>query len=185
MKLIVGLGNVGKEYNNTRHNIGFMAIDILAEHFNVIFQNKLNGYYGSFIYKGEKVILLKPAKFMNLSGEVIQSYMHYFKINVEDIFIIHDDLDIPIGNIKLKCQGSSGGHNGLKNIEVNVGTNKYKRLKVGISNTNKNDATSYVLSKLSKEECKAIDNIMEKIPDIITDFLSISFENVMNKYNGK
>ncbi|MBR6112937.1 MAG: aminoacyl-tRNA hydrolase, partial [Bacilli bacterium] len=146
MKLIVGLGNPGKEYENTRHNIGFMVIDRYISKYNYLpYKEKFNGIYYEDNIDGEKVILLKPQKYMNLSGEVVISYLNYFKINVEDMLVISDDLDMPLGKIKLKLSGSCGGHNGLRNIENNIGTQNYKRLKIGISNNKEYDTKDYVL----------------------------------------
>ena len=135
MKLIVGLGNIGKEYENTRHNIGFRAIDAISKKYKFeITKNKFDGYYEKILINGEQVIFLKPAKYMNLSGEVIKKYVDFYKININDILIICDDLDQDVGKYKLKQKGSSGGHNGLKNIELHLKTQEYKRLKIGISN---------------------------------------------------
>ena len=132
MKLIVGLGNPGKEYENTRHNIGFMVIDNYLK--NEKFKTKFNGMYLKKVINNEEVIFLKPLSYMNLSGEVVKKYVNYFKINLSDLLIISDDLDMPCFKIKLKYKGSSGGHNGLKNIIQNINTEEFKRLKIGISN---------------------------------------------------
>jgi PTH1 family peptidyl-tRNA hydrolase len=184
MKLIVGLGNPGNEYNKTRHNIGFMCIDELANYFNVSFDsNKFNGLYTQFNYRGEKIILLKPQKYMNLSGEVIRDFVNYFKIDIDNILIICDDLDTKVGTCRLRYKGSSGGHNGLKNIELHLSTQNYKRIKIGISNNKNIDTKDYVLGKFTKEELDLINPIIEKIPNIIEDYLQIPFDNVMNKYN--
>ena len=184
MKLIVGLGNPGREYNKTRHNIGFMCIDKLCECFNVSLDlNKFNGSYTQFNYNGEKIILLKPEKYMNLSGEVVRDFVNFFKININDILIICDDLDTKVGNFRLRYKGSSGGHNGLKNIELHLSTKDYKRIKIGISNNKNIDTKDYVLGKFTKEEIDLINPIIDKIPDIIEDYLKIPFDNVMNKYN--
>ena len=184
MKLIVGLGNPGKEYNNTRHNIGFMCLDELAKHYNLEFkQNKFSGLYDKTEINGEKVIFLKPQKFMNLSGEVIRDYVNFFKIDIKDMLIICDDLDTKVGSIRLRYKGSSGGHNGLKNIESNLSTNEYKRIKIGISNNKLIDTKDYVLGKFSKDELDIINDIIKNIPNIIDDFFTMSFENLMNKYN--
>ena len=184
MKLIVGLGNPGREYNNTRHNIGFMCIDEISRHFNVNFDsNKFNGLYTQLNYNGEKIILLKPQKYMNLSGEVIRDFVNFFKINIEDILIICDDLDTEVGTYRLRYKGSSGGHNGLKNIELHLSTQDYKRLKIGISNNKDIDTKDYVLGKFTKDELDLINPIIEKMPDIIEDYLKLPFENLMNKYN--
>ena len=124
MKLIVGLGNPGKLYENTRHNIGFMAIDNYVKSLNLSFSNsKFDGIYVKTRINDNEVIFLKPQKFINLSGEVISKFMNFYKISTEDILIIHDDLDIECGKYKLKYKGTSGGHNGLKNIEKMIGTN--------------------------------------------------------------
>lgn len=184
MKLIVGLGNPGKEYENTRHNIGFMALDELANNYNVTFnKSKFTGEYAEFIYKNEKVILLKPGKYMNLSGEVIRDYVKFYKIDIKDIFIICDDLDTTIGSYRLRYKGSSGGHNGLKNIELHLASKEYKRLKIGISNNKMIDTKDYVLGKFNESERKLINPILELVPNIIEDYLNMSFENLMNKYN--
>lgn len=184
MKLIVGLGNPGRLYNKTRHNVGFMCIDKVADYYNVSFDSKkFDGVYCEFNKDGEKVILLKPQKYMNLSGEVVRSFVNFFKINIDDILIISDDLDTNLGSLRLRYKGSSGGHNGLKNIEQNLSTTDYKRLKIGISNNKSIDTKDYVLGKLNKEELKTLETVISKIPNIIEDYLSIPFDNLMNKYN--
>ena len=184
MKLIVGLGNPGREYNKTRHNIGFICIDKIAEYFKVDFDlNKFNGSYTQFNHNGEKIILLKPEKYMNLSGEVIRDFVNFFKIEIEDVLIICDDLDTKVGNFRLRYKGSSGGHNGLKNIELHLSTKDYKRIKVGISNDKTQDTKDYVLGKFTKEEIDLINHIIDKMPNLIEDYLKLPFDNVMNKYN--
>lgn len=184
MKLIVGLGNPGKEYVNTRHNMGFRALDNYAINKNIcINKNRFDGLYGEYNKDGEKIILLKPQKYINLSGDVIRKFIEYYKIDINDILIICDDLDIPVGKIKIKYKGSSGGHNGLKNIEQNLKTNEYKRIKIGISNDKSQNTKDYVLAKIDYQTNKEIDKIMAMIPEIIDDYLSISFDNLMNKYN--
>lgn len=184
MKLIVGLGNPGREYNKTRHNIGFMCIDKIAEYFKVDFDSiKFNGSYTQFNYNGEKIILLKPLKYMNLSGKVVRDFVNFFKIDINDILIICDDLDTKVGTFRLRYKGSSGGHNGLKNIELHLSTKDYKRIKVGISNDKTIDTKDYVLGKFTKEEMDLINPIINKMPSIIEDYLKLPFDNVMNKYN--
>lgn len=185
MKLIVGLGNIGKEYDNTRHNVGFKALDQLLNKYNIILdKNKYDGYYTKTIIKDEQVILLKPAKYMNLSGEVVRKYVDFFKIEIENILIISDDLDQEVGKYKLKQKGSSGGHNGLKDIEKHLGTDKYKRLKIGISNNRLIDTKDYVLGKITKEDNEILDKIYKIVPNIIEDFISLDFDALMSKYNG-
>ncbi|HJJ08029.1 MAG TPA: aminoacyl-tRNA hydrolase [Bacilli bacterium] len=181
MKLIVGLGNPGKEYENTRHNIGFMVIDNYLK--NEKFKTKFNGMYLKKVINNEEVIFLKPLSYMNLSGEVVKKYVNYFKINLSDLLIISDDLDMPCFKIKLKYKGSSGGHNGLKNIIQNINTEEFKRLKIGISNNLNNDTKSYVLSKFNQEELEKLHKKFEITNNIINDFINLDFEKVMSKYN--
>ena len=186
MKLVVGLGNIGREYQNTRHNIGFMCLDRIASVLGAQFdKKKFNGSYAEINYKSEKIILLKPQKYMNLSGEVIASFVRFYKISMSDLLIICDDLDMPTGKIKLKYKGSSGGHNGLKDIEKNLGTQEYKRLKIGIANNKKMDTKDYVLGKFSKDEQQILEETFTSIPKIFIDYLELDFDNVMNKYNRK
>lgn len=184
MKLIVGLGNPGKEYYKTRHNIGFDVIDSYLDENNLkLEKEKFNGLYTQTIINGEKVIFLEPQKYMNLSGEVVRKYVDFFKINIEDILIIHDDLDQELGKIKLKQNSSSGGHNGIKNIELHLGTKNYKRLKIGISNNKNVDTKDYVLGKINKEDREIIDKSIKISLNIINDFIKMDFSELMNKYN--
>ena len=186
MKLIVGLGNPGKEYENTRHNAGFKFIDEYAKSKGLTFnQNKFKGLYTTFINNGEKIILLKPQKYMNLSGEVVRDFVNFFKIKTDDILIICDDLDTPLGKIKIKYKGSSGGHNGLKNIEQNINTNEYKRIKIGISNDKNEDRINYVIGKMPKEDLNKLNEVTSRSPEILEDYLNLKFDNLMNKYNTK
>lgn len=184
MKLIVGLGNPGKQYENTRHNMGYVVIDRYADKYNLkIDKNKFGGKYNELIKDGEKIILLKPQKYINLSGQVIKKYIDFYKIDIADILIISDDLDKPIGSYKLRYKGSSGGHNGLKNIEQHLNTDEYRRLKIGISNNKNMDTKDYVLGKFDKETQKIINEVLDKTNDILDDYLKLSFDNLMNKYN--
>lgn len=186
MKLIVGLGNPGKEFLNTRHNIGFMFIDFYAEKYGVsINKEKFNGLYVKIKINSEDVILLKPQKYMNLSGDVIKKYVDYFNIDISDIIIICDDLNLDFLKVKLKCKGSCGGHNGLLNIENNLNTDCYKRLKIGISSNNNIDMKDYVLGKFDNHQLQEIIKKKDFINDILDDFLNFSFEKVMSKYNIK
>ncbi len=183
---MVGLGNPGKEYENTRHNVGFMAIDRIAQFLNVTFdKEKFQGKYAEVLYENEKYILLKPQKYMNLSGEVVGDFVRFFKIDISDILILYDDLDTPVGSMRLRSQGSSGGHNGIKNIEQHLQTQKYNRIKFGISNNKMMDTKDYVLGRFSKEEQEVMNQTLEKVVDIFKDYPKMSFENLMNKYNGK
>ena len=185
MKLIVGLGNPGREYAKTRHNVGFMILDNYCEKNNLYFDSsKFNGLYSQTIINNEKIIFLKPQKYMNLSGEVVRDFMHYFKIDIKDILIINDDLDIKMGKYKLKANGSSGGHNGLKNIGEQLGTFEYKRLKIGISNNKKMETKDYVLGNFNNEEINILNSIIKLSENIINDFVNMSFDLLMTKYNN-
>ena len=184
--MIVGLGNPGKEYKDTRHNMGFMFIDNFASTLGIkLEKEKFQGLYDIVEIEDEKVLLLKPQSFINLSGEVIRRFVDYYKINIADILIISDDLDQEIGRFKLKYQGSSGGHNGLKNIEQNLNTSEYKRLKIGISNNKLIDTKDYVLGKISKEDKDIICNLYPIVDNILRDFIKLDFSMVMNKHNRK
>ena len=186
IKLIVGLGNPGKEYKNTRHNIGFMVIDKIAEKLNITnFKERDNAIYFDTYIDMYKVIFLKPQKYINLSGEVLIKFVDFFDIKTENIVIISDDLDQNIGNIKLKEKGLSGGHNGLKNIEECLKTSDYKRIKIGISNDKNIDTKDYVLGKISSKEKKVLDVSIEKAADAALMSIGRPFSLVMNKYNTK
>lgn len=183
IKLIVGLGNPGKEYEKTRHNVGFMAIDNFTSKRNVKFnKEKFKGIYAEEKIGDDKIIYLKPQKYMNLSGEVVADFVNFFKINKEDILIISDDLNLPFGKIRIRSHGSSGGHNGLKNIELHLSTQNYKRLRVGIGNEF-NDMKDFVLGKLNNEEIIKMNETIVNICNILDDYLTHNFEYLMSKYN--
>ncbi len=186
MKLVVGLGNIGKEYEGTRHNVGFMAIDAIAQSNNITIETEKFGGKYTILHKfDEKILLLKPQRFINLSGEVLKKYVDFYDIALGDIFVICDDLDLPVGSFRLRYQGGSGGHNGLKNIELHLKTQQYKRMKIGISNNKNIDTKDYVLGKLNHEEKEQIQKIIDMVPQIFDDFLTKSYDNVMNQYNKK
>ena len=172
MKLIVGLGNPGMEYENTRHNVGFMVIDKFIEHIGYVsMKKKYDGLYCEVFYQNEKIIILKPQKYINLSGEVVKKFV--------------DDLDLPVGCYKLKPSGGSAGHNGLKNIEKELNTNEYKRLKIGISNNKNIETKDYVLGKFSNDDKKALNRVIDESILILDDYLKFPFQDVMSKYNRK
>ena len=153
MKLIVGLGNPGLKYENTRHNCGFMVLDKLARDLNVdINQNKFKSLISVFKYKDEQVILMKPQTYMNLSGEAVVLAVNYYKINMEDILIVHDDLDLPVGKLRIRKQGSGGGQKGMKNIIDLLHTNEISRIRVGIDHDERIPVVDYVLGKVKKED---------------------------------
>lgn len=186
MKLIVGLGNPGKDYENTRHNVGFSIIDNYVNKNNLgDFKQKYNGLYLKTRLNGFDVIFLKPQSYMNLSGEVVRKFVDFYKIPISDILVVSDDMDLSLGNFKLKPSGSSGGHNGLKNIELHLDSNKYKRLKIGISKSEKQDVVDYVLGKFTGSEKQLLNSVKDKTVDIISDFFVDEFDVLMNKYNRK
>lgn len=186
MKLIVGLGNPGKEYLRTRHNIGFSLIDKYVDEKNIeVERKKFNGIYYEYALNGVKIILLKPQSFMNLSGEVVRKFVDYFNIDINDILVISDDLDLSVGSFKLKPFGSSGGHNGLRNIESNLSSNKFKRLRIGISKNYDYDIRDYVLSKISDSDMIIYNELFNILCNVIDDFICLDFDKVMNKYNKK
>jgi peptidyl-tRNA hydrolase, PTH1 family len=186
MKLIFGIGNPGREYSLTRHNMGFIAIDYVTKELGLNnFKEKFNGLYCEYLHNGEKIIFLKPQCYVNLSGTVLKKYIDFFKIDLNDILIITDDLDMETGKIKLKQSSGTGGHNGLKSIEEVLGTNRYKRLKIGISSNKKINTKDYVLGKFDEGEMKIINDTLVKIKEIIIDFLDKNFLDLMNKYNIK
>ena len=186
MKLIVGLGNPGKEYEKTRHNIGFNIIDLyLKKNDLTLDKSKFNGNYVKTKINDEEVIFLEPQTYMNASGECVKKIVDFYKIDIDDILVIQDDLDMEVGKIKLKEKSSSGGHNGIKSIEQNLGTDNYKRLKVGISNDKNKDTKDYVLGNFSKEEREILDKSYEICVDIINDYFKMNFDLLMGKYNKK
>ncbi len=184
MKLLVGLGNPGKKYEATRHNIGFIVIDEVAKYFNVDkYDEKFDGYYAKVKHRGEDVILLKPQTFMNLSGECVGKVVNYFKIAIEDILIIYDDLDLTPGKIRFKGKSSNGGHNGIKSIENHLKTSNFKRLKFGIGRDSNIPTVNYVVGKFTKTEIDIIKPQLEVAKNACVEFISEDFLNIMNKYN--
>lgn len=183
MKLIVGLGNPGLEYKNTRHNIGFMMIDEMTK--NISGEFKLQVKLKSQILKtnidGEDIIFCKPMTYMNLSGEAVSAVIDYYKIDTNDILVIHDDLDLPLGKIRIREKGSHGGHNGMRNIMALLDTNMIKRIKIGIDKGK--DVVDYVLGKFKKEEMEIIYEVLVKAQVMLKDYLSMTFTNFMSKYN--
>jgi PTH1 family peptidyl-tRNA hydrolase len=184
MRLVVGLGNPGKEYENSKHNIGFICLDAFAK------ANRLK-FAKSIKFKGEIVklqdaILLKPRTFMNLSGLSVSAVAGYFGIASEDLLVFSDDLDLPFGKLRLREHGSAGGHNGLKSIIEHLHTEEFKRCRVGIDRDEDKDVVDYVLGEFSKEQKKALEALTIDTNEIITSFLSgKTFDSIMNGYNKK
>lgn len=186
MKLIIGLGNYGKQYNNTRHNIGFMLLDYIANKKNyTINNNGFNSVDTKITIKGEKVIIIKPLTYMNNSGQAIRAYMNYYNIDKEDILVIQDDKDMEFMKLKIVKNSSSGGHNGIKSIESHLKSKDYMRLKIGIDSKYNKDTASFVLDKFSKEELSIIEKNFEFLIDLIEDFVEKDYQALTTKYNGK
>ena len=185
MKLVVGLGNPTKEYENTRHNIGFMYLDYLFDNNSFSLNKKFNALELEKNINGEKILFIKPLSYMNLSGEVVIKYVNYYKINVSDILVIQDDLDMPIGKFKLMFNHGAGGHNGIKNIILNINSKEFLRLKIGISKNNNIDMKAYVLGRFSKEEINLINNTFNELSSLINDYISLNRDVLMSKYNIK
>lgn len=188
MKLIVGLGNPGVQYEQTRHNVGFMAIDAFAKKHNATFrlEPKLKGMLASLTIDGKKALILKPMTYMNLSGESVAAVMKYYKIDIEDILIISDDLDSHNGRVRLRAEGSAGGHNGHKNIIAHLGTEEYKRIKIGIDRSDVIPVIDWVLQKFSNEEMAEIQVAIEKAEHAIDDFIGGKpFNQIASLYSSK
>ncbi|MGX6446295.1 aminoacyl-tRNA hydrolase [Neobacillus sp. K501] len=185
MKLIVGLGNPGKQYENTRHNIGFDVIDALSDKFSIpLNQSKFKGLYGMGVHKGEKVVLLKPLTYMNLSGESIRAVSDYYQIDIEDIVIIYDDLDLPVGKIRLRQKGSAGGHNGIKSTVAHLGTQEFNRIRIGIDRPkNGMKVPDYVLGRFYDEEKPFTQEAVKKSAAACEAWLEKPFLQVMNEFN--
>ena len=183
MKLIVGLGNPGLEYDNTRHNIGFMVLDSFISDFRL--EKKFEALVSKKQIHGEDVLFVKPLTFMNLSGNAVSKIVRYYHIDVNDILVVQDDLDMQVGTYKLKKNSSSGGHNGIKSIIQSLGTDSFLRLKVGISKVDKDQVIDYVLGKFSKSEYESISVHFSSFQKIIQDFIEHGTSYTMQNYNKK
>ena len=184
MKLIVGLGNPGKQYEKTRHNVGFLTIDSIAKKLNIeLDKSKCKAIYGIYRHNGEKIIIAKPQTYMNLSGESVSSLMKFYDIDVKDLIVIHDDLDLPLGKLRIRYQGSCGGQNGMRNIIDLLGTSDINRMRIGISNDKNIDTKDYVLGKISKEDFEVLKKAIDKASDAIIYSFDHNFEEVMSKFN--
>lgn len=182
--LIAGLGNIGAEYELTRHNIGFLILDRLAEQQDITFSNEKLAFTASFKYKGRSFHLIKPTTYMNLSGKAINYWLQDLKIQRENLLVITDDIALPFGSLRMRAKGSNAGHNGLKSIESVVGGTNYPRLKCGIGNNfHKGQQVDYVLSRFSHEEFKNLPEMMDKACDMVLSFGTIGIERTMNQFN--
>lgn len=185
MKWIIGLGNPGSDYRNTRHNVGFMAVDQFAKQWNLEFQHsKFKADLAEGHVKGQKVVLLKPTTFMNLSGEAARAFIDFYKVSVEDLIIVYDDLDLPLGRIRLRYQGSAGGHNGMKSLIQHLGTEVFNRVRIGISRPKPGyDIADYVLSNFAKSEREPLDDALDKVCKALEAALEHPYDKVMAQYN--
>ncbi len=179
MKLVVGLGNIGKEYENTRHNIGFMVVDNYLDE-DTIWKDNVHTFYTVKKVFNEDVIFIKPKTYMNLSGIAVREVVNYYKIDIDDILVIQDDLDLEVGASRLKRNSSSGGHNGIKSIIGELNTDSFARLKIGIGKDDKIPTDKYVLSRIPKEDLEIINNNMDKYKEIIDIFIKSGYVEVKN-----
>lgn len=187
MKLIVGLGNPGSAYSKTRHNIGFEVIEELAQRSGMpVNQNKFNGVFSLVNQGGEKMILLKPLTYMNLSGESIRPIMEYYDIDIENLLVIYDDLDLPVGKIRLRQKGSAGGHNGIKSTIAHLGTQNFNRIRIGIDRPPLGmKVPDYVLGKFGKDEWQEMQPVIQTCADACEKWINTPFIEVMNQFNAK
>ncbi|WP_196590800.1 aminoacyl-tRNA hydrolase [Pectinatus frisingensis] len=187
MKIITGLGNPGQEYNNTKHNAGFMFIDALAKTLNVdSWQEKFNAIVAQTIIGGNKVLLLKPMTFMNLSGNAVGPALKWYKIAPQDLIVVHDDMDLPAGMIRIRTKGSSGGHNGIKSIITCIGSNEFTHVRIGIGRPLPNwRVNDHVLSKFSPADKTAVDTAIEQLIPAVKCIITQSVDIAMNKYNPR
>ena len=185
MKIIVGLGNPGKEYENTRHNLGFLAINKVSEKLDIpLNKDRLQGKIGLGKYNGEKILLVKPQTFMNLSGDCVVKVLKFYKATEQDLIVIYDDIDIEVGSIRVKPSGSPGTHNGMKDITQKLGTKEFARVRIGSGKPEiGKDLADYVLSTFRKEEAKDIQNAVNNASDAVIEILENGISKAMNKFN--
>ncbi|MEG0711248.1 MAG: aminoacyl-tRNA hydrolase [Niameybacter sp.] len=187
MKLIIGLGNPGMQYAATRHNIGFEAIDKLADiHHISVNRSKFKALVGEGTIGGEKVVLMKPQTYMNLSGEAVTACKSWYKISDEDLIIMYDDVSLGVGDIRIRKNGSSGGHNGIKSIIAQLGTDVFPRVKIGVGEKPKGwDLADYVLGKFTDEDNKILGERLKAVCEAVETMVKKNVETAMNNYNGK
>lgn len=186
MKMIVGLGNPGKKYETTRHNIGFIVVDEIAKQLKVeSYQKKFNAHYAFAEYFNEKIILVKPQTYMNLSGEAVYSLSQYFKVEPKDIIVINDDMDLPVGMVRIRSFGGAAGQKGLRHIIELSKTNKIPRIRMGIGKHPQIDAADYVLGKFPKQEIPIMTQAVNIAKEAALLFVKEGIEAAMNKYNNR
>lgn len=186
MKIIAGLGNPGKEYENTKHNVGFLTIDILAEKYNIkVNKIKFKGLIGEGMIEGHKVILVKPQTYMNLSGQCIREIMAFYKLPAEELTVIYDDIDLPMGNLRIRKKGSAGTHNGMRSIIYDLQEDGFPRVRIGIGGERRGDLAHYVISGFSGDDRKLIEDTIIKAADAVACMISCGTDKAMAEYNTK
>lgn len=185
MYLIVGLGNPEPEYSNTRHNMGFDVINKLSEEYKIeVNRNKFNSLYGQGSINNEKIILIKPQTYMNLSGKAVRNFKQFYKTDDANIIVIYDDIDIEKGHIRIKKKGSAGSHNGMKSVISELSTEDFIRVRVGTGKPKyKDDLINYVLEKITEDERESLESGITKAKDAIIEILKNGIDNTMNKFN--
>lgn len=184
MYIIVGLGNPGKQYENTRHNMGFLAVDLLAEKYNIdVNKIKFKALVGEGRIAGQKVLLVKPQTYMNLSGEAVRQAMDFYKIDPEELIVIYDDIDIPTGTFRIRKKGSPGTHNGMRNIFQHIQTNDFPRIRVGIGSGKKDNLAGYVTGGISKSEQEILADVLKSSADAAACIIEKGIDKAMNEYN--
>lgn len=184
MFLIVGLGNPGREYEDTRHNIGFKVIDNIAKEYNIeINRQKFKGTYGEGFIEGKKVILLKPNTYMNLSGESVREVIDFYNLDNHKILVIYDDISLDVGKLRIREKGSAGGHNGIKSIIAHLGSDVFSRIKVGVGQPN-TDLVKHVLGKFTKEEMVVLSESIEASTNATVEIIKNDVKTAMNQFNG-
>jgi PTH1 family peptidyl-tRNA hydrolase len=186
MYLVVGLGNPGKQYAGTRHNIGFEVIEYICSEKDVqLDKSKFNAVYGEYRIKGEKVLLAKPLTYMNRSGNAVLDISRYYKIPPENIVVIYDDIDLDPGKLRIRPSGSAGTHNGMKSIIYQLQTEKFSRIRVGIGRNKQMDLSSFVLQKFSKDEILQLTDVVKNAALAVDEIIENTVDSAMNKYNMK
>ena len=184
MYIIVGLGNPGKKYENTRHNMGFIAVDLLAEKYGIkVDKIKFKALVGEGRIAGQKVLLVKPQTYMNLSGQSVMEVMNFYKEDIENLIVIYDDIDIPTGTIRLRKKGSAGTHNGMRNIVYLLQEDGFPRIRVGIGSESKVDLIHYVTSGVTKKEKDLLEDALTRAADAAACIVEKGIETAMNEYN--
>lgn len=184
MKIIVGLGNPGKEYKNTRHNVGYMVLEELASRYPLEKQeSKFDAIIGHIKINGEKVLLVKPLTFMNLSGKSVQPLMHWYKLELADLMVVYDDMDLPLGTIRVRAKGGNGGHNGMKSISSRLATQEFARVRLGISRPADWEAVDWVLGRFSAAEQEQSLQAVKRAADALEKWVTNGIAETMNTYN--